>query len=118
LFTGKKCQPPYSRFSTGIIHWGNLLNYGELVSEAIKSRGVTELPDFIRLVKTDSSIPFKITFTRDLFFPGLKGQDKTARMVQAYVFGTAAEPLVPNRVLIAELALHLLCHDSTLLSFV
>jgi hypothetical protein len=66
--------------------------------------------------KTVGSEPLKVTFSRDLFFSGFKGQDKTARMVKAYVFGTTAESLVPYRRFIAVLAFHLLHHGTFLLS--
>jgi hypothetical protein len=60
-----------------------------------------------RCYKTGSSEPFKVTFARNLFFSGFKSQNKTARVVKAYVFCTAPEPLVSYRVLVTVLAFHL-----------
>jgi hypothetical protein len=38
------------------------------------------------MLKTGDSEPLKETYTKNLFFAGLKGNNKTARMIGAYAF--------------------------------
>jgi hypothetical protein len=61
--------------------------------------------------------PFKVTFTRALFFPGLKGKNEIIGMVRTYIGKTAPECLVSDSVLFTVLTFHFFRHGNFLLFF-
>jgi hypothetical protein len=56
--------------------------------------------------------PLKVTFTRGLFFTGLKGKNKIVGMVLAYVCKTAPKRLESDSVFPAVLAFHFFRHGN------
>ncbi len=56
--------------------------------------------------------PFKVTFTRGLFFTGLESKNKIVGVVQAYVCKTAPKCLESDSVLLTVLAFHFFRHGN------